>query len=499
MIDPQKEPLGDDKDHYHVYLRLPRAVSGEHSGELGAAVKKYLYENLPEEEKAGKSIGDLYGKAEPSGLLRPPGTRNWKYIEPVYVELHEIHEDRRVDVFTLESLPTYKRKREKGKHTGSSSASQVGTATPGEPPVPLSGYALEVWEGKHRVQGDDGDYRYRSLFNILATTCEVLARSPGGMNPEYARSVLIDAAGDRDHAIDWRDGMGEYKGQKTEKRDADVYYEKLADEVIEKKIGDGEFMEFTSNGTPDEAGSPTNLKVLPSPNGSGADSEAREPDIEEIRNLFWTPRDVYERAGEDDTLVVEGFLYEGFMTDLVGEAGVGKTTLLIAMIKAILTGGHFLGHRCQKGSVINLTEQAENIRNTMEKVGLDPEHEGLYLLPHKNVHDLMWEKAYTAARIMANHVGARTIITDTIDDFGGLDSDKNNNDGDVRRVLRLPKAAAQVDGLAVLNVRQMNKEERGKGSVEYDYAHDILMTLFTTPGNHPDNVREVSKCQEEAH
>ena len=186
-----------------------------------------------------------------------------------------------------------------------------------------------------------------------------------------------------------------------------------------------------------------------------------------------------------------GFLYEGFMTDLVGGAGAGKTTLLIAMVKEILTGGRFLGHRCQKGSVIYLTEQAENIRNTMEKVGLDPEHEGLYLLPHKNVHDMTWEKAYTAARIMANDVGAKTIITDTIDDFGGLDSDKNNNDGDVRRVLRLPKTAAQVDGLAVLNVRQMNKEGRGKGSVEYDYAHDILMALFTTPGNHPDNVREV--------
>jgi AAA domain len=200
---------------------------------------------------------------------------------------------------------------------------------------------------------------------------------------------------------------------------------------------------------------------------------------------------VYERAGEDDTPVVEGFLYECFMTDLVGGAGAGKTTLLIAMVKAILTGGRFLGHRCQKGSVIYLTEQAENIRNTMEKVGLDPEHEGLYLLPHKNVHDMTWEKAYTAARSMANHVGARTIITDTIDDFGGLDSDKNNNDGDVRRVLRPPKAAAQVDGLAVLNVRQMNKEGRGKGSVEYEYAHDILMALFTTSGNHPDNVREV--------
>jgi hypothetical protein len=41
--------------------------------------------------------------------------------------------------------------------------------------VPLSGYALEVWKGKHRVPGDDGDNRYRSLFHILATTCEALA------------------------------------------------------------------------------------------------------------------------------------------------------------------------------------------------------------------------------------------------------------------------------------------------------------------------------------
>jgi hypothetical protein len=505
MVDPQKEPLGDDKDHYHVYLRLPRAVSGEHSGELGAAVKKYLYENLPEEEKAGKSIGDLYGKSEPSSLLRPPGTRNWKYIEPVYVELHEIHEDRRVDVLTLESLPTYKRKREKGKHTGSSSASQVGTATPGEPPVPLSGYALEVWEGKHRVQGDDGDCRYRSLFHILATTCEVLARSPGGMNPDYARSVLIDAARDRDHAIDWRDEMGEYKGLKTEKRDADVYYEKLADEVIEKKIGEGEFMKSESNGNGpvgNEAGSLASLEVPPSPNGSGDKGSSPggrgvavkptdgEPDIEEIRKLFWTPKDVYERAGEKDTPVVPGFLYEGFMVDLAGEAGSGKTTFLMAMVKAILTGGYFLGRPCQRSPVVYLSEQAETIVTAMEKIGLNPEHEGLYVLPHKNVDDLTWEETYTRVRRMAKGVGAKAIFTDTIDDFGGLESDQSSNDGDVRKLLKLPKAAAQVDGLAVLNVRQMNKMGKGKGSVEFDHSPDIVRGLYILP-NGPENAREI--------
>jgi predicted ATP-dependent serine protease len=213
-----------------------------------------------------------------------------------------------------------------------------------------------------------------------------------------------------------------------------------------------------------------------------------EPDIEEMRKLFWTPKDVYERAGEKDTPVVPGFLYEGFMVDLAGEAGSGKTTLLMAMVKAILTGGRFLGRECQKGPVIYLTEQAENICTAMGHVGLNPEHEGLYLLPKKNVDDRTWEETYTVARRMAKDVGAKAIFTDTIDDFGGLESDQNSNDGDVRKMLSLPKAAAQVDGLAVVNVRQMNKQ--GKGSVEFDHSPDIVMALHNLP-NGPENAGEI--------
>jgi hypothetical protein len=470
--------LNDDgKDHFHPSFAIDPSTPIDRAGELN--------------RRLGKKLGGE--KIELSGLLRIPGTINWKHPEEPVAELLYLDDSRRFDEHALDAMLPEEEKRE---HTSSAMVED-------EPPVPLSGYALEVWEGKHRVQGDDGDYRYGSLFHILATTCEVLAQRE--MNPEYARSVLIDAAANRDYAIDWRDGMGEYKGLKTEKRDADVYYEKLADEVIEKKLGEGEFMKSESNGNGpvgNEAGSLASLEVPPSPNGSGAEGLSPggrgaavkptdgEPDIEEIRRLFWTPKDVYERAGEKDTPVVPGFLYEGFMVDLAGEAGSGKTTFLMAMVKAILTGGYFLGRPCQKSPVVNLSEQAETIVTAMEKIGLNSEHEGLYVLPHKNVDDLTWEETYTKVRRMAKGVGAKAIFTDTIDDFGGLESDQSSNDGDVRKLLKLPKAAAQVDGLAVLNVRQMNKMGKGKGSVEFDHSPDIVRGLYILP-NGPENAREI--------
>jgi hypothetical protein len=332
--------LNDDgKDHYHPYFAIDPSTPVDRAGELN--------------RRLGKKIGGE--KAELSGLLRIPGTINWKHPEEPEAELLYLDDSRRFDEYVLDAILPEEEKRE---HTSSAMVDD-------EPPVPLSRYDLEVWEGRHRVQGDDGDNRYRSLFHILATTCEVLAKRE--MNPEYARSVLIDAAANRDHAIDWRDGMGEYKGLKTEGREADVYYEKLACEVIEKKIGEGEFMKSESNGNGpvgNEAGSLTSLEVPPSPNGSGDKGSSPGgrgvavnptdggPGIEEIRKLFWTPKDVYERAGEKDTPVVPGFLYEGFMVDLAGEAGAGKTTFLMAMVKAILTGEYFLGRPCQKSPVV---------------------------------------------------------------------------------------------------------------------------------------------------
>jgi replicative DNA helicase len=205
----------DGKDHFHIYLAVPATLGIEEAAKLN--------------KRLGIETGGA--KRELSGLLRPPGATNYKHPEEPLVELLSLDEERRFDTYILDAILPEDEEREY-THPGS---------TPrGEPPVRLSGHALEVWGGKHSVLTDGGEIDRSSSLCKLAG---VLWRA------NLQGVALRDALEERDSALGWE----KYTGRP----DADKRYWEIVELVssgesnVQEK-SDSAYSAYSADSTQDE-------------------------------------------------------------------------------------------------------------------------------------------------------------------------------------------------------------------------------------------------------
>jgi hypothetical protein len=203
--------LNDDgKDHYHTYLAIDPSTPIDRASELN--------------RRLGKKIRGE--KTELSGLLRLPCTTNWKHREEPVAELLYLDDSRRFDEYILDTMLPEEEEREYTR------PSSVGG---GEPPVRLSGYDLEVWEGKHAT----GDDRSGSLCRLA----DVLWRA------NLQGAALRDALEERDVALGWE----KYSGRP----DADKRYWEIVELVSSgerkgQEKSDSAYSAYSADSTQDE-------------------------------------------------------------------------------------------------------------------------------------------------------------------------------------------------------------------------------------------------------
>jgi len=170
-------------------------------------------------------------------LLRPPGTRNYKYPDAPVVHL-DVLQDVAYDAGELDRLlPPLPRTSKNGHHA----------PTDGGPPVELGPKGLKIWRGEKPKAKDTGELdRSGTLLKIGRVLYDA------GAN----RAVIVEALRERDHAL----GYKKYTGR----TDADKQYQAIVD-VLERE-GRNESI-------------PINL------NGSGAGKNDRQPpDMNKKRN-----------------------------------------------------------------------------------------------------------------------------------------------------------------------------------------------------------------------
>ena len=92
----------DEKDHYHPYFAIDPSTPIDRAGELN--------------RRLGKKLGGE--KRELSGLLRIPGTLNWKHPEEPVAELLYLDDSRRFDEYVLDSLLPEEEEREYTRPSG---------------------------------------------------------------------------------------------------------------------------------------------------------------------------------------------------------------------------------------------------------------------------------------------------------------------------------------------------------------------------------------------
>ena len=114
--------------------------------------------------------------------------------------------------------------------------------------------------------------------------------------------------------------------------------------------------------------------------------KADAPDPASPSRYGWmTAQEIREVEEEDIAWYATGFVGDGLITLLDGKAKLaGKTTLLLALVHAVLYGEDFLGQPTQYTSVVYLTEQSgPSFRRNLSRAGL---------LDRADLHVLMWSR-----------------------------------------------------------------------------------------------------------
>lgn len=180
---------------------------------------------------------------------------------------------------------------------------------------------------------------------------------------------------------------------------------------------------------------------------SGAGEAAR------VAALFVTARELRARTPERVAWVWRGVIARGRTTLPAGKPKVGKTTLIAALIDAIITGaGSFLGREVAHGPVVLVSEEGDS--TLREKLA---DHDGLHVLSRDAAQrGLAWTDLVHGAILKAQQVGAVLVVIDTFRHWAGLPGDSAFKPGPITTHMAVVHEATAA-GLAVLLVHHQRK------------------------------------------
>jgi hypothetical protein len=210
---------------------------------------------------------------------------------------------------------------------------------------------------------------------------------------------------------------------------------------------------------------------------------------------FQTGQDLASSPDQEVPWIAKGFVARGSITELGAKVKMGKTTLVLAMVRAILDGHDFLGEPTSRTSVVYLTEQpAVSFRKATERASLLGRPDFVSLM-FSETRGLEWRQIASAAIAECQRHKAKLLIVDTLGQFAGLSGDKENNSGDALEAM-LPVQEAAAAGLGIILVRHGRKGggdvgDSGRGSSAFAGAVDIVLSLRKPEGNAGKNRREI--------
>ena len=114
---------------------------------------------------------------------------------------------------------------------------------------------------------------------------------------------------------------------------------------------------------------------------------------------FMTAKELFESKPEPVEWVCRPWLAREAITELDGAPkSAGKTTFALAMCKAILEGGEFLGQKVSQGKIVYLTEESgTSFRAALARAGIEES---------PDFHILFWRETHGSSRRRDFRLGA---------------------------------------------------------------------------------------------
>ena len=217
-------------------------------------------------------------------------------------------------------------------------------------------------------------------------------------------------------------------------------------------------------------------------------------EVGQKRNLgFETGPEFAAAAQEKTDWIVRGLIAQGAITELGAKVKLGKTTLVLSLIRAVLDGNTFLDQPTRKTPVVYLTEQPRtSFLQAMERANLVDRTDFMVLL-HTKTRGRSWPEIVAAAVDECKRVRASLLIIDTLAQFAGLTGDRENNSGDAMEAMA-PLQMAATEGIGVIVIRHERKSggdvgDSGRGSSAFAGVVDIVLSLRKPEGNCPKTRR----------
>src|SRR4029077_5567306 len=210
---------------------------------------------------------------------------------------------------------------------------------------------------------------------------------------------------------------------------------------------------------------------------------------------FPTAIEIASTQDEQIAWFAQGIVGGGLITEFDGAAKrAGKTTFLLGMVRAILTGTDFIGQPTTYSPVLYLTEQSPaSFRRNLARAGL-LDRSDLRALHWPRAVGHEWEYIVERARYAAQQMGAHVLIIDTLGQFSGIRGEEENRSGVALEKMEALQAAT-MDGLAVVISRHDRKSggevgTSGRGSSAWGGVADIILHLLRLPGEQEGKERQ---------
>lgn len=204
---------------------------------------------------------------------------------------------------------------------------------------------------------------------------------------------------------------------------------------------------------------------------------------QQVQALDYLTAYTLEDAEEEEvTWFAYGLAAAGLVTELDGKVKqAGKTTLLLAMARAILQGESFLGSSTSYTPILYLSEQSiTSFKRNVRRAGLLG-REDFHLLLWASTRGWSWPDLVEDVKRHMAETGARLLIVDTLAQFSKIRGDDENKSGAAMLAME-PLQALAAAGIGVLVCRHDRKSggevgDSGRGSSAYAGTADVVLHL----------------------
>jgi hypothetical protein len=211
-----------------------------------------------------------------------------------------------------------------------------------------------------------------------------------------------------------------------------------------------------------------------------------EQDLLRGPGTYYTPAQIAAITPDAPDWIVEGFIARGAITEIDGKVKTsGKTTLILDMLRSILTGADWAGFKTTKSKVVYLSEQnPTTFHQSLQRAFLSHIKEDLHIRFRNDMTGETWEEAISKAIDFCTTIGADTLVIDTVAKLAGIENE-NDSHGWQKAIGILQDATA--NGLAVIMARHSRKADgetgdTGRGSSAASGDVDIILDLRRLPG-----------------